>query len=351
MQATLLASESGTNTYRAMGDEWGRAIEPGDSVTVGFRPSAPIGADQLLRHRNVYKRFADQHHSGRCQSARRTAAAPPAPTTIDDPAEPPYTPPSTPAPPVTPPATPPTTPPAEPPASDPIIDPPPAQDDAGDAIFNANFDNRSSGPYTEAMLDEDWNAPAWSQGVDDGRVSLVETVEGNTALAVSYPAGAYGTSNTGAQWKLDFDAGDTDLRLSYDIQFEGFDFVKGGKLPGFFGSEVTPGAGFRQTDSFSARMMWREGGRIVQYMYYPDQPEYYGEDMPWTDATTVSRYGSTRCVAERDARVAPQHAGSGTDGFAPISMASWPSSRPICGSATPMRLPLASTSAHSSARQ
>ena len=138
------------------------------------------------------------------------------------------------------------------------------------------------------MLDEDWNAPAWSQGVDDGRVSLVETVGGNTALAVSYPAGAYGTSNTGAQWKLDFDAGDTDLRLSYDIQFaEGFDFVKGGKLPGFFGGAGNTGGGIPTgTDGFSARMMWREDGQIVQYMYYPDQPEYYGEDMPWTDATT-----------------------------------------------------------------
>ena len=30
-------------------------------------------------------------------------------------------------------------------------------------------------------------------------------------------------------------------------------------------------------------MMWRSDGAIVQYVYHPDQPEHYGEDLPWTN--------------------------------------------------------------------
>ena len=76
--------------------------------------------------------------------------------------------------------------------------------------------------------------------------------------------------------------------MSYDVQFEeGFDFVKGGKLPGLFGGEGNTGGGIPTgMDGFSARMMWRGNGRVVQYVYYPDQPEHFGHDMPWTDPAT-----------------------------------------------------------------
>ena len=72
------------------------------------------------------------------------------------------------------------------------------------------------------------------------------------------------------------------------MQFaEGFDFVKGGKLPGLFGGEGNTGGGIPTgMDGFSARMMWRGNGRVVQYVYYPDQPEHFGHDMPWTDPVT-----------------------------------------------------------------
>ena len=29
-------------------------------------------------------------------------------------------------------------------------------------------------------------------------------------------------------------------------------------------------------------MMWRTGGNAVQYLYHPDQPSIYGEDLDWT---------------------------------------------------------------------
>lgn len=153
-----------------------------------------------------------------------------------------------------------------------------------EVIFELDLEHREPGLYDEDMLDEDWNEPTWSQGVDDGRVSIVETDGGeNLALAVLYPEGEYGTSATGAQWKLLFEDSHDCVRLSYRLQFMSpFDFVKGGKLPGLIGGEGNTGGGIPDgTDGWSARMMWRTDGDIVQYVYHPDQPETYGEDMPW----------------------------------------------------------------------
>ena len=177
--------------------------------------------------------------------------------------------------------------PSDPSVQDPVS--PPQEDPIqSQPIFTADFENSGAGIYTPDQLRADWNTPAWSQGVDEGRVSLVEQESGSTVLAVEYPAGEYGTRETGAQWKLNFDASYTSVELSYDVQFEeGFDFVKGGKLPGLFGGEGNTGGGIPTgIDGFSARMMWRGNGRVVQYVYYPDQPEHFGHDMPWTDPAT-----------------------------------------------------------------
>ena len=161
----------------------------------------------------------------------------------------------------------------------------PCDSETGDPLFELDFEHRSEGEYDEDMLDEDWNAPPWSGGVDDGRTSIVETDGGtNLALAVLYPEGEYGTSETGAQWKLPLEESYDCIRLTYRLQFTApFDFVRGGKLPGLIGGEGNTGGGIPDgTDGWSARMMWRTDGAVVQYVYHPDQPEHYGEDLPWS---------------------------------------------------------------------
>jgi len=161
----------------------------------------------------------------------------------------------------------------------------PCQDGKTQVLFEQNLEHRAIGLYDQDMLEEDWNAPTWSNGVDDGRVSIVETDGGgNKAIAVLYPEGEYGTSQTGAQWKVMLDGSYEHIRLSYRLQFvTPFEFVRGGKLPGMIGGEGNTGGGIPDgTDGWSARMMWRVDGAIVQYVYHPDQPESYGEDLPWT---------------------------------------------------------------------
>ncbi len=156
------------------------------------------------------------------------------------------------------------------------------------AIFTADFEQNVSGIYTKEQLRRDWNNPPWSDGVDEQRVSIVETKPSSKALAVTFPAHTYGSEKNGAVWRLNFQRSYLAVEVRYDVMFQkGFHFARGGKLPGLFGGRGNTG-GDKPTgnDGFSARMMWREDGRAVQYLYYPDQPGRYGHQIPWIDATT-----------------------------------------------------------------
>lgn len=155
-------------------------------------------------------------------------------------------------------------------------------------IFTADFEHTKPGIYTEEQLTQDWNSPEWSDGIEERRVSVVKTDLGTKALAVTYPAHTYGPEKNGAVWKLKFDASYSAVEVRFDVMFKkGFDFVRGGKLPGLFGGEGNTG-GNKPTgnDGFSARMMWRENGWAVQYLYYPDQPTRYGHQIPYIDQAT-----------------------------------------------------------------
>ena len=158
----------------------------------------------------------------------------------------------------------------------------------GDTIFLADFEHIEPGIYTKKQLSLDWNNPPWSDGIEEKRVSIVATDPGSRALAVTFPAHTYGPEKNGAVWRLNFDESYAAVEVRFDVMFKkGFGFARGGKLPGFFGGKGNTG-GDKPTgkDGFSARMMWREDGRAVQYLYYPDQPDKYGHQIPWTDQTT-----------------------------------------------------------------
>jgi len=66
------------------------------------------------------------------------------------------------------------------------------------------------------------------------------------------------------------------VTFSYEIWFpKKFQFVKGGKLPGLYGGDDPKVAkscsgGRRATNCFSARFMWRKGGKGELYTYLPD---------------------------------------------------------------------------------
>ncbi|MGH7692475.1 MAG: polysaccharide lyase [Candidatus Dormibacteria bacterium] len=92
-------------------------------------------------------------------------------------------------------------------------------------------------------------------------------------LTAIYPAGStapsMGPPYGGAQICEPFSSGPrTSATLSYEVRFPvGFEFVKGGKLPGLYGGVEPFSGGGHNASGWSARLMWREGGAGEIYAY------------------------------------------------------------------------------------
>ncbi len=69
------------------------------------------------------------------------------------------------------------------------------------------------------------------------------------------------------------------LRLQYDIMFsDNFDFVRGGKLPGFYGGDGQCSGG-HYNECFSTRFMWYKDGDGAIYAYIPyETDDWFCED-------------------------------------------------------------------------
>ena len=128
---------------------------------------------------------------------------------------------------------------------------------------------------------------AWGpEPSDQGSIVMGSEALERRSLRVKYPKGTF-SSGGGLQSLTDFGKLGLEPResiyLRYYVRFEpGFDFVKGGKLPGLAGGKGNTGGHKPSgTDGWSARAMWRADGKIVQYVYHPGQPGDYGEDFEW----------------------------------------------------------------------
>jgi hypothetical protein len=117
-------------------------------------------------------------------------------------------------------------------------------------------------------------------GADRVRALPGQGPRSSLAVRITYPAGSAssrsasmeGSAYGGSQVYLLLPHGPVDAgTLSYCLRFPaGFDFVKGGKLPGLFGGTVTSGQHIPDgTDGWSTRYMWRRGGAGEVYAYLP----------------------------------------------------------------------------------
>jgi hypothetical protein len=112
--------------------------------------------------------------------------------------------------------------------------------------------------------------------------SLVDdpSAPGGTLLRASYPEGSAsrGTDGPGGglQAYMELPTPVDVLDLTYQVRFpEGFDFVKGGKLPGLYGGTENSGGDVPDgTDGLSTRYMWRAGGEGEVYAYLPSSEEH-----------------------------------------------------------------------------
>lgn len=135
---------------------------------------------------------------------------------------------------------------------------------AVDGIFGADLDRQGFGSF----------------GLD--RTQIIQTGDKRFpyGLRVRYPADSAsqlasagsGTEHGGAQLYLARRDGPVDeAYLRYYVRFpKGFDFVKGGKLPGLYGGRMNNGRKIPDgTNGFSTRYMWRTGGAGEVYAYLP----------------------------------------------------------------------------------
>ncbi|HWZ91819.1 MAG TPA: hypothetical protein VNW92_23310 [Polyangiaceae bacterium] len=104
-------------------------------------------------------------------------------------------------------------------------------------------------------------------------------------LRAEYPKGsssprgsrAAGVKEGGGQFYGTLVSGPVDhLFLRYYVRFQpDFDFVKGGKLPGFYGgTQVSGGRIPDGTNGFSTRFMWRSAGQGEVYAYLPSSDTF-----------------------------------------------------------------------------
>lgn len=138
-----------------------------------------------------------------------------------------------------------------------------------------------SGPvglYSVEQWKKDWPGCGWEDGIKEGNVSVVNRNE-KRCLRVDYRLGEIGPEKSGCGWRYPIDTRET-AELRYTVRFSpGFDWVKGGKLPGFCGGpeNVSGGRPADGTNGFSARLMWRADGKGEAYLYHKNQPDRYGD--------------------------------------------------------------------------
>ncbi|GAA6013117.1 hypothetical protein JCM11491_005186 [Sporobolomyces phaffii] len=113
-------------------------------------------------------------------------------------------------------------------------------------------------------------ASEWTGGKQGDKLS---------ALQVAYPKGSRNPGNSpqgGVGFytsKIDVSAA-TNVSLSYSIFFpDGFNFVKGGKLPGLYGGAKACSGGAAAENCFSTRMMFRQKGMGELYLYAPREKQ------------------------------------------------------------------------------
>lgn len=160
-------------------------------------------------------------------------------------------------------------------------------------------DPDSPGPSPSEAPELHWDSPELARffgarlgareegsfGMDRVRLLDAEEPLPGPVLRVSYPARSASPTvarrwkrpEGGAQLYLPLRSPSTDsLHLRYYLRFpKDFDFVKGGKLPGLYGGDVTGGRNIPDgEDGLSTRYMWRSDGEGEVYAYLPTSEEH-----------------------------------------------------------------------------
>jgi hypothetical protein len=150
-------------------------------------------------------------------------------------------------------------------------------------VLKNDFERAFSGThYLLTDWEKDGFKASWEDGLDTRSfVDSAYAISGKNSLRITYPKDSVGPSGNGAQVNIILPELDQ-YYLSYWLRFsDNFSFQLGGKLPGLAAGNLCSGGQVCDgTNGFTARFMWRRGGKIVLYLYHMDKQGKWGDDVP-----------------------------------------------------------------------
>jgi hypothetical protein len=149
--------------------------------------------------------------------------------------------------------------------------------------------------FTKSSWESEGFTLPWVNGFDKSRGYTDDAFAktGTKSLRIKYPANTYGPTNNGAQAPLMVTPAN-ELYMSYWVRFsDNFDWggsSEGGKLPGLGGGSRCSGCSVcTGNNGFTARLMWRTGGKAVLYLYHMEADK---TNPPCGDNLTLQSSGS-----------------------------------------------------------
>lgn len=150
-------------------------------------------------------------------------------------------------------------------------------------VLKNDFESAIQGsPYLLQNWGKDGFAASWEDGFDTrSMIDQTHAVSGKNSLRITFPKDSVGPSGNGAQASIILPE-KNEYYLSYWLRFsDNFSFQLGGKLPGLAAGGLCSGGQVCDgTNGFTARFMWRRGGKIVLYLYHMDKKGPWGDDIP-----------------------------------------------------------------------
>lgn len=139
-------------------------------------------------------------------------------------------------------------------------------------IYDVNFE-RPDGLYTSSDFWDDFGEFKGYSSAERKR-TWIENNSLKTTLLANKAASASGlVARTILNNSYD------SITMEYRVKFQkGFDWSRGGKLPGFSGGDGNTGKDKADDGKgWSVRLMWRENGKLIPYVYHYNQPKTYGD--------------------------------------------------------------------------
>jgi hypothetical protein len=140
-----------------------------------------------------------------------------------------------------------------------------------------------------SLFQQEFAWPAWfeqakssEEVIGKERLAPVSDAEQQReVLQLTYPAGSMGSPETGgAMWTEDLVPSAEVVTLQFQVRFgPGFEFARGGKLPGLIGGRsadgktITGGVNADGRNGWSVRVNWREDGKAILYIYHMDDEQ------------------------------------------------------------------------------